>query len=275
MPRGLEGKVAIVTGGAQSLGKAAAETLAGYGVKVAIADINIDGAEATAAIIRENGGQAMAVETDVSEEEQVKAMTDAVVAAYGPIEILYNNAAILDADMRDHDRDVASMRVDIWDKAMAVNLRGAMLCSKYALKSMISQKSGSIIFATSGLGVMGDATRSAYAASKAGVIMLSKSIATQYGELGIRSNAIQIGFVLGDNAEKNTPQEIKDILLANHLTPYLGSPQHIADVVAFLASDEAAFVTGHTLAADGGFTAHTPSLTAMKEFFRKIGTNKM
>ena len=77
------------------------------------------------------------------------------------------------------------------------------------------------------------------------------------------------------NAEKNTPQEIKDILLANHLTPYLGSPQHIADVVAFLASDEAAFVTGHTLAADGGFTAHTPSLTAMKEFFRKIGTNKM
>jgi NAD(P)-dependent dehydrogenase (short-subunit alcohol dehydrogenase family) len=122
---------------------------------------------------------------------------------------------------------------------------------------------------------MGDASLTSYACSKAALLALSRMVAAQYGKQGIRSNAVVIGLVLNEHAQKEIPEEVKQILLDQHLTPALGSPRQIADVIAFLASDESAFVTGHTMMADGGFTSHAPSLVPMRQFFESKGSNKL
>jgi NAD(P)-dependent dehydrogenase (short-subunit alcohol dehydrogenase family) len=271
--RKLEGKVAIITGAGAGLGAECARVLALHGAAIAVVDVNLEGAQAVAAQVREQGGRALALRTDVSIEAEVRDMARAVVAEFGGIDILYNNAAILTKEQRGADRDICNMDVDAWDRAMAVNLRGAMLCAKHVIPAMIKSGGGSVMFATSGFGAQGDLTLSAYAASKAGVAMLAKSVAAQYGKQGVRSNAIQIGLV--ENPGHPLPPEIRAILLDNHLTPDLGTPRQLADIVAFLASDESAFITGHTLAADGGFSSHTPSMAAMSAYFRSVGSNQL
>lgn len=271
----LEGRVAILTGAGNGLGAEAARVLAGHGAQVAIVDIDGDAARRVAAQIEDGGGQALAVQCDVSLEAEVRNMVDTVVGRFGRVDILHNNAAVLSVEQRQRDRDVINMDVEAWDRAMAVNLRGAMLCSKYAIREMLKNGRGSVIFVTSGLGVQGDLSLSAYAASKAALIMLSRSVAAQYGKQGIRSNALQIGLAPAENAHSSMPAPLLDILRDNHLTPELGTPRQIADVVAFLASDESAFVTGTTLVADGGFGSHTPSLVAMKALFAQTGAKGM
>lgn len=273
--RKLEGRVAIVTGAGGGLGAEAARVLALHGAHVAIADIDGEAARKVAVEIEQAGSQALAVRTDVSREDEVKAMVEAVVARFGRVDVLHNNAAILSVEQRQRDRDVVNMDVEAWDRAMAVNLRGAMLCSKYAIREMLKNSKGSLIFATSGLGAQGDLSLSAYAASKAALMMLSRSIATQYGKQGIRSNALQIGLAPAENAHESMPAPVIQIIRDNHLTPDVGTPRQIADVVAFLASDESSFVTGSTLVADGGFSAHTPSLVAMKALFAQSGAKSM
>jgi NAD(P)-dependent dehydrogenase (short-subunit alcohol dehydrogenase family) len=140
---------------------------------------------------------------------------------------------------------------------------------------MLKLGRGSVIFATSGLGAQGDVTLSAYAASKAGLMMLAKSVAAQYGKQGVRSNALQIGLAPAENAHETMPAALLNIIRENHLTPELGTPRQIADVVAFLASDESSFITGTTIVADGGFGSHTPSMVGMKALFAQSGSNKM
>jgi NAD(P)-dependent dehydrogenase (short-subunit alcohol dehydrogenase family) len=273
--RKLEGRVAIVTGAGGGLGAESARVLASHGAKIAIVDINGEAARKVAEEIEAAGGDALFVRTDISSEAEVKAMVEAVVARFGRVDVLHNNAAILSVEQRQRDRDVVNMDVDAWDLAMAVNLRGAMLCTKYAVREMLKNQKGSVIFATSGLGAQGDLSLSAYAASKAALMMLSKSVASQYGKQGIRSNALQIGLAPAENAHNSMPAPLLQILRDNHLTPELGTPRQIADVVAFLASDESSFVTGSTLVADGGFSSHTPSLVAMKALFAQTGAKSM
>lgn len=271
----LAGRVAILTGAGGGLGAEAARVLAAHGAHVAIVDIDGEAAQRVAAEIEGQGAQALAVQCDVSLEADVRNMVEAVVGRFGRVDILHNNAAVLSVEQRQRDRDVINMDVEAWDRAMAVNLRGAMLCSKYAIREMLKHGRGSVIFVTSGLGVQGDLSLSAYAASKAALIMLSRSVAAQYGKQGIRSNALQIGLAPAENAHKSMPAPLLDILRENHLTPELGTPRQIADVVAFLASDESAFVTGTTLVADGGYGSHTPSLVAMKALFAQTGAKGM
>ncbi|MFC5509984.1 SDR family NAD(P)-dependent oxidoreductase [Massilia jejuensis] len=273
--RKLEGRVAIITGAGGGLGAEAARVLSLHGASVAVVDIDGAAAQRVAAGIEAGGGQSLAVQTDVSSEAAVKAMVEAVVARFGRVDVLHNNAAILSVEQRRRDRDVINMDVEAWDMAMAVNLRGAMLCTKYAVREMLKNGKGSVIFATSGLGAQGDLSLSAYAASKAALIMLSRSVAAQYGKQGIRSNALQIGLAPAENAHESMPAPLIDILRDNHLTPDVGTPRQIADVVAFLASDESSFVTGTTLVADGGFGSHTPSLVAMKALFAQSGAHGM
>lgn len=271
----LAGKVAIVTGGGNGLGAECARVLAMHGASVAVTDINLAAAQEVAAAIVAQGGQALAVQTDVSSEDDIKAMVTTVSAHWGHIDVLLNNAAALDTKTRHADRDVCNVDIEAWDRSMDVNARGAMLCCKHVVPVMLKGGGGSIIHNSSGFGVMGDASLTSYACSKAALLALSRMVAAQYGKQGIRSNAVVIGLVLNEHAQKEMPEEVKQILLDQHLTPALGSPRQIADVIAFLASDESAFVTGHTMMADGGFTSHAPSLVPMRQFFESKGSNKL
>jgi NAD(P)-dependent dehydrogenase (short-subunit alcohol dehydrogenase family) len=271
----LAGKVAIVTGSGTGLGAECCRVMAAQGAKAVVADINLETAKGVAKEIVDAGGEAMAVHVDVSSEDMIRKMVDEVIARYGRIDVLYNNAAIQTPAQRSKDLDVVNVDIDAWDRAMDVNVRGAMLCCKHIVPHMLKQGSGSIIHASSGFGAQGDLTLTSYAASKAALIALSRSVATQYGKQGIRSNSIQIGLVLGDNAIHTLSQALKDILVDNHLTPALGQPRQIADVIAFLASDESSFITGANIPVDGGFSAHTPTVAPMRTLFEQLGSNQI
>ncbi|MDZ4294175.1 MAG: SDR family oxidoreductase, partial [Hydrogenophaga sp.] len=207
--RKLDGKVAIVTGAGAGLGAECARSLAGHGARVAVVDIHLAGAQSVVAEIEAAGGQALAIQTDLTAEAEVMAMVSAVTAKYGRIDVLHNNAAALDPSQRAGDRDICNVDIAAWDRAMNVNARGAMLCCKHTIPHMLTTGGGSIIFATSGFGMLGDVTLTAYAASKAALMALARSVAAQYGKQGIRSNAIMIGFVLNEHAQKGVPEEIK------------------------------------------------------------------
>jgi NAD(P)-dependent dehydrogenase (short-subunit alcohol dehydrogenase family) len=271
----LAGKVAIVTGAGNGLGAECARVLASHGALLAIVDIHAEAAQAVAAEIEAAGGQAIAIATDVSSEAQIQAMAAAVMARFGRIDILHNNAAALGNAQRAGDREVCNVDIGAWDVAMDVNARGAMLCCKHTVPQMLKNGGGSIIFSTSGFGWQGDITLTAYAASKAALMALARSVAAQYGKQGIRANAIVIGFVLNEHAQKSVPAEIKQILLDQHLTPQLGSPRQIADTVAFLASEESAFITGAVIPVDGGFSSHAPSMVPLRDYFARMGSNKL
>lgn len=273
--RKLQGRVAIITGAGGGLGAECARVLAEHGAQVAVVDIDGEAASRVAQSLQKQGGKALGLRTDVSCEEEVRAMVEAVVEHFGRIDVLHNNAAALDVAQRQRDRDVCNLDMAAWDRAIAVNLRGAVLCCKYAIPVMLKQGRGSVIFATSGLGVQGDMSLTGYACSKAALIMLARAVAAQYGKQGIRANAVQIGLAPAENARSSMPPELLKILQDNHLTPQLGTPRQIADVVAFLASDESSFVTGTTLVADGGFSSHTPSLVATRALFEKMGKTGM
>jgi NAD(P)-dependent dehydrogenase (short-subunit alcohol dehydrogenase family) len=273
--RKLEGKVAIVTGAGAGLGAECARSLALHGARVAVVDINLASAQSVASEIVSTGGNALAIQTDLTSEAEVVAMVTSVANHFGRIDVLHNNAAALAPAQRAGDRDVCNVDISAWDQAMNVNARGAMLCCKHTIPHMLTIGGGSIIFATSGFGMLGDVTLTAYAASKAALMALARSVAAQYGKEGIRSNAIMIGFVLNEHAQKGVPEEIKQILLDQHLTPKLGSPKQIADVVSFLASDESSFITGAVIPVDGGFTSHSPSMVPLREFFARMGSNKL
>jgi NAD(P)-dependent dehydrogenase (short-subunit alcohol dehydrogenase family) len=265
----LQDRVAIVTGAAGGIGAASARKLADDGAVVILADIAP--LETLAATIP----NAVAMTVDLTTETSVAALVTAVHDRFGRIDILHNNAAILSDAQRASDLDVVSLDTAAWDMAMAVNVRGAMLMSKYVIPHMIAGGGGSIIHSASGFGVQGEATLTAYGTSKAALIQLNRMIATQYGKANVRSNCMVIGFVLTPNAIESTPDMVKDILLSHHLTPELGQPEDIANLVSFLASDESKFITGAAIPIDGGVTAHQPSYADFQKLFAAMGSGKL
>jgi NAD(P)-dependent dehydrogenase (short-subunit alcohol dehydrogenase family) len=267
----LENRVAIVTGAAGGIGVASSARLAADGALVVMADIDADAVTSAAAKIA--GAVSMAV--DLTDETSVETMVGAVVDRFGRIDILHNNAAIQNDAQRQKDLDVVNLDTAAWDMAMAVNVRGAMLMSKYVIPHMINGGGGSIIHSASGFGVQGEATLTAYGASKAALIQLNRMIATQYGKQNVRSNCMVIGFVLTPLAIESTPDIVKEILLSHHLTPQLGQPEDIANLVAFLASDESKFITGAAIPIDGGVTAHQPSYADFQKLFAQMGSGKL
>lgn len=267
----LEGKIALVTGAAGGIGMASAKRLAADGATVVLADIDLAGAEVASGQIE---GSA-AYKVDLTDEAAVKSLCETVVSRFGQIDILHNNAAIQNDAQRQADLDVVNLDVAAWDMAMAVNVRGAMLMTKYIVPHMIAAGGGSIINSASGFGVQGEATLTAYGTSKAALMQLNRMIATQYGKQNIRSNCMVIGFVLTPMAVESTPDIVKDILLSHHLTPELGQPEDIANLVAFLASDESKFITGAAIPIDGGVTAHQPSYADFQKMFAEMGSGKL
>jgi len=254
--RGLEGKVAIVTGAGSGIGRASASRLAEAGAKVVVADINLDGAQETVTQIAKAGGEATAVHADVSDEASVAAMVASAVDTYGSLQLLHNNAA--DVMIIQRDLDVTSMDTEVWDRTMQVNLRGPMLGCKHALPHMLDAGSGAIVTTSSTSGQFGDLSRVAYGVSKAGIDSLTRYVATLYGKQGIRCNAVAPGVVKTPALTANVSPEDVALYQNNHLTPGMGEPHDIAEVVAFLLSDGAAYITGQVVNVDGGLTCHTP-----------------
>lgn len=254
----LDSKVAIVTGAASGIGAATARLLADRGAAVVVADLDGGKAERVAAEIAAAEGRAVAHQVDVAEEGAVVGMIAAAVDTYGGLDILHNNAAALGGASPGLDMDVAQLDVEVWDRTMAVNLRGVMLGCKHAIPRMLERGGGVIVNTSSGSAQRGDLSIPAYAVSKGGVDTLTRYVAAQYGKRGIRCNAIAPGLILTHSVEFFGGEDYVNMLEEHHLTPRVGQPEDIAHAVLYLVSDEASFVTGQIWNVDGGILSHTP-----------------
>lgn len=255
----VEGKVAVVTGGAGGIGGATARALAREGASVAVVDIDGAGAERVAEAIRSDGGAALAVTADLSGEPAVVEVVRAVVDHFGRLDVLHNNAALTESDFLTRDTPVTELALEVWDRTLAVNLTSQMLTCKHAVPEMARHGGGSIINMSSGASLKGDRTRTAYGVSKAGVNALTMYVATAHGKEGIRVNTIVPGLIITDAVRAHLTDDILAGLGRAILTPHLGEPDDIADLVVFLASEKSRYITGQMIPIDGGMSAHVGS----------------
>lgn len=238
----LSGKVALVTGSTRGIGRAIAEALAGAGARVAVVGRDLDRAQAAAA---EVGHDAMGFACDVSDVAQITKLVADVEAAFGGIDILVNNAGLT------RDNIMLRLKDDDWDSVINANLRGAFATIRAATRGMMKKRAGSIINIASVVGLIGNKGQTNYAASKAGLIGLTKSVAKEFASRGIRANVVAPGFIETDMTAALTP-EARQALSAQIPLERLGTPQDVAGAVAFLASDLAAYITGQVIVVDGG-----------------------
>lgn len=238
----LTGKNALVTGSTRGIGRAIAESLAGAGARVAIVGRDKGRAEAVAAQI---GGGAQGFACDVSEVAQVAALVEDVEKAFGGIDILVNNAGLT------RDNIMLRLKDEDWDAVINANLRGAFATTRAATRGMMKRRWGRIINIASVVGIIGNKGQSNYAASKAGLIGLTKSVAKEFASRGILANVVAPGFIETDMTAAMTP-EARQGMSQQIPLERLGTPEDVANVVTFLASDRAAYITGQVLVVDGG-----------------------
>ncbi len=239
-------KVALVTGAARGLGRAIALELATAGAKVVV---NYAGSEGKAAEvvekIRAAGGEAFAVQADVSQAEDVERLVKATLEGFGRIDILVNNAGIA------RDNLLLRMKEGDWDAVLDTNLKGVYLCTKAVSKGMLKQRFGVIVNISSVVGISGNAGQANYAAAKAGVIGFTKSMAKELAPRGIRVNAVAPGYIATDMTDI-LPEEVKNEIISHIPLGRVGKPEDVAKTVLFLASPSAGYMTGQTLVVDGG-----------------------
>lgn len=244
----LQGKVAVITGGTFGIGESSALLFAKEGAKVAIAARNQEKGEKVVNKIKDLGGEAIFVKTDVSKEEDVKNLVKETVDAFGRLDIVFANAGVGSMGALDE------MSLDDWNRTLGVDLTGVFLCNKYAIPEMEKNGGGSIINCASILGHVGQHSVSAYAAAKGGVVNMTRTAAVTYAKRGIRVNAVCPGYI-ETNILDDLSDEMKQQLVSLHPIGRLGKPEEVANAVLFLASDESSFVTGANLLVDGGYTA--------------------
>ncbi|MDB5396093.1 MAG: family oxidoreductase [Rhodospirillales bacterium] len=250
--RGLKDKVAVIAGGGTGIGAATAVRLAEEGVAVTVGDINIEAAQAVAGKIAGAGGKATAVKFDASDDASVKALVQAAVEIYGGIDLMHANAADLSLCLT--DTDAVDVSLDLFDRTIAVNLRGHLLCTRHAIPALLKRGGGAIVYTSSGAAYVGEPERVSYAVSKSGINALMRHVASRWGKEGIRSNAIAPGLVMTDNALANMPQEAQDHMIQIGRSPRLGRPADIASMVAMLMSDDGDWINGQVISIDGGIT---------------------
>ena len=251
----LADKVCIITGAGSGMGRVACEVFAREGAKVAAFEIAPGSGEETVARVRAAGGEATAFRCDVADEASVREAVAAVVARYGGVDVLYNNAGIMPED----DHSVTDTSVETWDRVMAVNVRGPFLCCKYAIPEMLKRGSGSVINIASFVALVGcSVPQDAYTASKGALISLTKSLAIQFRPQGVRTNAICPGPIetplLMDWLLKD--EAAKQLRLGRQPSGRFGRPEDVVNCALYLASDESDWTNGATLVVDGGITSN-------------------
>lgn len=243
--RGLKDKVTIITGGAQGIGSAVAERFAAEGARVILTSRDGAKAQDAAEALNRKGGDARGLSVRIDDRDSVKELIDGVVEAYGSIDVLVNNAATV------RDTLLMRMKQDDWDEVIHVNLGGVFICTQAVIRQMIRQRSGRIINMTSIVGLTGNPGQANYSASKAGIIGFTKSVAKEVGSRGITVNAIAPGFIETAMTEA-LPEAVRTAFLDATPLSRAGQPGDVAGIAAFLASDDAAFVTGQVMRIDGG-----------------------
>ena len=257
MPGILNGKVALVTGGASGIGRATALTFAREGAKLIVADMNEDGGQQTVHMITEQGGEAIFVQTDVTQATAVEALISKTVATYGRLDCAHNNAGISGAGIGGEHRALTAEYPDErWHQVIAINLTGVWLCMKYEIAQMLTHGGGTIVNTASAAGLVGLPYASAYVASKHGVVGLTKTAALEYAQQSIRVNCVCPGYIA-------TPMTAPGMQDPERMARIMGSepvgrvrqPEEVAEAVIWLCSDATSFVTGHTMTVDGGYVA--------------------
>ena len=250
----LEGKVALITGGAGAIGRATARRFSADGANVVVADRDERHAQEVAAAIRAEGGQALGVGVDVTSDASVATMVTQAVAKFGRIDILFTCAGVLVTG------SVTETSLDDWQRTLAVNLTGPFLASRHIVPVMIEHGGGSIVHMSSTAGLVGETSIAAYCASKGGVLMLARQMALDYARQGVRVNVICPGWIdtpFNDPAVEAAGGREALLPFVDQMVPIgrQGTPEEVADVVAFLASDDARLMTGSVVTVDGGLTA--------------------
>ena len=245
----LSNKIAIVTGASRGIGSAIAHNLSKAGAKVVLISRSIDALKSVESEIKSNGGEAISITADVSNLESFTNAISQVVETWGTVDILINNAGIT------KDNIILRLKEEDWDAVIDINLKGCFNGIKAVTRPMLKSRSGRIINITSVIGLIGNSGQSNYAASKAGILGLTKSIAKELGPRNITVNAIAPGYIQTEMTD-NLDQASKDNLIKSIPLQRLGKPEEIASLVCFLASEEAAYITGQTLNVDGGMVMY-------------------
>ncbi|MBE0429706.1 MAG: SDR family oxidoreductase [Thermoleophilia bacterium] len=250
----LEGKTVLVTGAGSGIGRAVALAFAEKGSRVVISDIDEGGGQETASIVTQSGGESIFVKADVTHAGQVDRMTDAAIERFGSLDAAVNNAGVEGVSVNTVD-----LTEEVWDRVIAINLKGVWLCMRNEIGQMLRQGKGSIVNMASILGIVGYAKASAYTATKHGVIGLTRAAALEYAAQGIRINAICPGFIdtpmLERSLHLHDNPELQEQMAGLHPVNRLGKPEEVAAAALWLCSDASAFVTGHPMLVDGGYVA--------------------
>jgi len=250
----LDGKSALITGGGGGIGRATALAFAREGARVAVADLSEEAAGETVALVNAAGGQAISLAGEVTQDSDVRAMTEAVISTYGRLDCAFNNAGIAGWQVDAAGKKTAEWSEEAFDRMIAVNLKGVWLCMRYELLQMQAQGGGAIVNTGSIAGLAGLPTSSAYVASKHGVIGLTKTAALEYAEANIRVNAVCPGFIKTRMTE-DTMRRRGEAILGQVPFGRMGNPEEIAEMVVWLCSERASYVSGAAYNVDGGWMA--------------------
>ena len=253
--KGLAGKICIVAGGATGIGQATAVRLAEEGAKVVVGDINLAAAKETVERTKakaKSGGTAHAIAFDMTDEASIAAMVKTAVTTYGGLDAIHINANDMRVIMQ--DGDALEVSLDVFDRTVAVGLRGHLLCTRHALPEILKRGGGAIVYTTSTAAFVGEPTRVSYGMVKAGLTALTRHVARRWGKEGVRANAVAPGLVITEQLKSTFPEEFRQYALSVTASQRLGESEDLAAMVALLMSDDGAWVTGQIISVDGGAT---------------------